>query len=264
MRTVIRLLVVLLVAGSARSLAAQSRMLAGRVDDSLTTRPLSHGVVRVLGTSVRTIINRDGSFFVHVPVREVTISIEADGYREKEVRVPQGADVVIVPLRRDVFRMDELVITGQGGGVERKNLANAVGRVNGEDLARVPAMSIDELIKGRVAGAQVSGSSSFSGAMQLRLRGVTSLLGNADPLFVVDGVLVSNATIPSGANAITRAQPGVMASMQENPINRIADLNPNDIESIEVLKGASASAMYGSKASNGVVIIKTKRGRFAQ
>jgi TonB-dependent SusC/RagA subfamily outer membrane receptor len=134
--------------------------------------------------------------------------------------------------------------------------------MDGADIARVPASSLDELFRGRVPGARVVGASSaVSGGMFLRLRGVTSLLGNADPLFVVDGIMVSNAAIPMGINAVTRGQAGVISSMQENPLNRMSDLNPNDIESVEVLKGASAAAMYGSKASNGVVIITTKRGR---
>jgi TonB-dependent SusC/RagA subfamily outer membrane receptor len=79
---------------------------------------------------------------------------------------------------------------------------------------------------------------------------------------VVDGVIVSNATIPQGTNAVTRGQAGVIASTQENALNRISDLNLNDIDRIEVLKGAAASAMYGSRASNGVILITTKHGRF--
>jgi len=253
---------VVLALATAAPLAAQTRLLIGRVDDSLTTRPLSTGQVRVLGTSLRAPINHDGTFALHVPVREVTLAVVSDGYVAKEIRVPTGTDAITIPVLRDYFRLDELVITGQAGGVERRHLANAVGRMDGDDLSRVPAGSLDELFRGRITGAQVSGaSSSVAGGMRLRLRGVTSLLGNADPLFIVDGVVVSNAAIPGGANAVTRAEAGVIGSMQENPLNRIADLNPNDIESVEVLKGAAASAMYGSKASNGVVIITTKRGR---
>src|SRR2546430_7137795 len=98
--------------------------------------------------------------------------------------------------------------------------------------------------------------------MQMRMRGVTSITGSSEPLYVVDGVVVSNVAIPSNQNAVTKSTQGSNPSLtQDNQVNRIADLNPNDIENIEVLKGASASAIYGSRASNGVVIITTRRGR---
>src|SRR5207249_2597315 len=96
----------------------------------------------------------------------------------------------------------------------------------------------------------------------VRLRGVTSIIGAFTPLYVVDGVIVSDVAIQPGTNYISQSTPGgTIATSQENAINRVGDLNPNDIENIEVLKGASASAIYGSKASNGVIIITTKRGR---
>lgn len=241
--------------------AAQSRLLIGRVDDSLTTQPVTSGIVRVLGMTLSRPINPDGTFVLHVPHREVTLEIESPGYLSREVRVPVTAEAVEIRILKDFFRLDQIVVTGQAGGVGRRIAANSVGRVEGEDVNRVPAQSLDEILKGRVTGVAVTGGSGApGGGMILRMRGVNSLLGSAEPLFVVDGVIVSNARIPGGANAVTRAETGVIGSMQENPLNRIADLNPNDIASIEVLRGASASALYGSKASNGVVIITTKRG----
>ena len=96
---------------------------------------------------------------------------------------------------------------------------------------------------------------------QLNLRGVSTINGSVDPLYVVDGIVVSNAAIPNGPNAVSCAQCGGNPRNQDNPVNRIADLNPEDIERIEVLKGGSAAAIYGSKATNGVVIITTKRGQ---
>jgi len=97
------------------------------------------------------------------------------------------------------------------------------------------------------------------------MRGVTSVIGTFQPLYVVDGVIVSNAEIGRGTNLLTRAftSQGIVPTVdnQDNAINRIADINPNDIENVEVLKGASASAIYGSKAANGVILISTKRGR---
>lgn len=255
----ILVLLLLLVAPAAQ---AQSRLLIGRVDDSLTTRPVRSGTVKVLGTALASPVNIDGTFVLHVPHREVTLHVSSDGYQPREVRVPQATEAVEIRITRDYFQLDEIVVTGQGGGIGRRYAANSVARVEADEIGRVPAKSLDELLKGRLTGVAVSGSGAApGGGMQLRMRGINSLLGNSDPLFVVDGVIVSNARIPGGANAVTRAEAGVIGSMQENPLNRIADLNPNDIESIEVLRGASASALYGSKASNGVVLITTKRGR---
>src|SRR6185503_13419742 len=116
--------------------------------------------------------------------------------------------------------------------------------------------------QGKLAGANLQfNSGAPGGGAQIRLRGISTINGQASPLFVMDGVILSNVAIGSGSNAITSAAAGANTIPQEDPVNRIADLNPNDIESIEVLKGASAAALYGSKAANGVVIITTKRGR---
>jgi TonB-dependent SusC/RagA subfamily outer membrane receptor len=128
--------------------------------------------------------------------------------------------------------MEQIVVSGQATGVERRNLANAVAQVSAEELSRAPAQNMEQALKGKVTGAEMTGSGAPGGQILLRLRGVTSIIGNQKPLYIVDGVNVFS----------------------------IDAINPNDIESIEILKGASAGAMYGSKASNGVVIIKTKRG----
>src|SRR6267154_1062993 len=152
--------------------------------------------------------------------------------------------------------------TGQATTVDRRNLANAVATVSGEEVSRVSAQTVEQALQGKVVGASIQANSGApGGGMQMRLRGVTSINGSSEPLYVVDGVVVSNVAIPSNQNAVTRSTQGSNPSLtQDNQVNRIADLNPNDIENIEVLKGASASAIYGSRASNGVVIITTRRG----
>jgi len=253
-----------LLGGLALPLGAQTRLIIGRVDDSLTTNHVESGSVKMLGTRLETPINYDGTFVLYVPVREVTLRVEVPGYQPREVRVAGNMQAIQISILKDYFRMEQVIVTAQGGGgVDRRNLAHAIGEVHGDELTRVPLESVDQILSGRVTGAQVTSSGSApGGGLKLQLRGVSSLLGETDPLFVVDGIIVSNVAIPGGANSVTRAQPGVIASMQENPLNRIADLNLNDIDRIEVLKGASAAAMYGSRASNGVILITTKRGRF--
>src|SRR5262249_12813669 len=122
--------------------------------------------------------------------------------------------------------------------------------------------TVEGAMVGKVSGANLqSNSGAPGGGMQLRLRGISTINGQSSPLYVIDGVIISNVAVPSGINAITAAAAGGNSANQDNRVSRVADLNPNDIESVEVLKGASAAALYGSKAANGVVIITTKRGK---
>jgi TonB-dependent starch-binding outer membrane protein SusC len=157
---------------------------------------------------------------------------------------------------------ETIVITGRAPVLMKTNLANGASVVNDRDLNRVSSQTLDGAMTGKVSGANIQANSGApGGGTQLRLRGISTINGQSSPLYVVDGVILSNVSIPSGANAVTAAAAGGSASNQDNPVNRIADLNPNDIENVEILKGASAAALYGSKAANGVVIITTKRGR---
>jgi len=146
--------------------------------------------------------------------------------------------------------------------MERQNLPNAVATVSGSELTRAPTGTLESALQGKIPGALIQANSGApGGGMQVNLRGVSTITAGSDPLFVVDGVVISNEAIPNGADAVTQAQAGGNPRNQDNPTNRIADLNPADIERIEVLKGGSAAAIYGSKATNGVVIITTKRGQ---
>jgi len=210
------------------------------------------------------VLTRDNGRFVltRVPDGEVTLVVRAIGYHRREVPVTAGADLITVTLGLDVFRLEEIVITGQSTGVEKQNLPNAVATVSGDELTRAPAQTLEGALQGKIPGAVIQANSGApGGGIQLTLRGVSTINGGVDPIYVVDGVVVSNNAIANGANAVTAAAAGGNASNQDNPVNRIADLNPADIERIEVLKGGSAAAIYGSQATNGVVIITTKHGR---
>src|SRR3989442_9880052 len=122
------------------------------------------------------------------------------------------------------------------------------------------------MLQGRVAGANIqTNSGAPGGGVQVAFRGVTSVFGAQSPLYVVDGVIVSDAAIPNNQQVVTASNAGSNPSpLQQGQVNRIADLNPFDIENVEVLKGASAAAIYGSKAANGVVVITTKRGQSSE
>ena len=248
---------------TAPDLTAQTRTLTGSVSDATTGQPVSGAAVAVSGTALGAFTNEDGNFAVAVAPGEVALEVTMLGYQPATVTVPAGTNNVNVALRMDVLNLDEVVVTGQATGVSRRNLANAVSSVSAREIDRVPAASVEEALRGKVAGANIqSNSGAPGGGMQLQLRGVSTILGNHRPLYVVDGVIVSDQTIPSGVHTVTVSSSNpTRGGSQDNSANRISDLNPYDIESIEVLKGASAAAIYGSKANNGVIVIRTKRGR---
>ena len=242
---------------------AQTRVVTGSVTDATSGQPISGAAVSVAGTMLGSFTEENGSFSVAVGAGEAVLDISMLGYQPSSVTVPAGTNNISVSLRVDVLNLDEIVVTGQATGISRRNLANAVSTVSARDLSRVPAASVEQALRGKIAGANIQANSGApGGGMQLQLRGVSTILGNHTPLYVVDGVIVSDETIPSGVHTVTVSSSNpVRGGSQDNSANRIADLNPYDIESIEVLKGASAAAIYGSKANNGVVIIRTKRGR---
>src|SRR5687768_2583790 len=245
--------------------SAQGRTITGSVRDSLTGAPIAGARIGLLGGTMAVSPNAAGQFELPgVPAGEVTLQVRAVGYRRQDVRVPAGVSTVEVALGRDVFKIEEIVVTGQATGVERRNLANAVATVSAEDIGAVPQMtaSLEQVLQGKVAGVDIqSNGGAPGGGLQVRLRGVTSVNADAQPLYVVDGVVMSDVAIPSNQNAVTAAAGGSNPALtQDAQVNRIADLNPEDIESIEVLKGPSAAAIYGGRASNGVVIITTRRG----
>ncbi|MSR07064.1 MAG: SusC/RagA family TonB-linked outer membrane protein [Gemmatimonadetes bacterium] len=266
MKRLLALFTVVLSFLAAGTAAAQTRIVTGRVLDSLTSDPLTSGQVTVQGTSIAATVKDDGTFTLAVPNRDVLLLIRSIGFRRKDVAVPAGQSSVELSLARDFFQLEAIVVTGQASGVERRNLANAVATVSADQLVRTSTASVEQALQGKISGAYINQNNGAPGGGNIiRMRGVTSIIGSFQPLYVMDGVIVSNAEIGRGTNMLVRAytSQGLVPTTdnQDNAINRIADLNPNDIENVEVLKGAAASAIYGSKASNGVILITTKRGR---
>jgi TonB-linked SusC/RagA family outer membrane protein len=244
--------------------AAQTRTVTGTVTDAQTGEPIEAARIIVRGTTLRAATVPSGTFTLgNVPEGPVTLDIRRIGYQPQLVTLPAGSTTIRATLTRDLLRLSEVVVTGQATTVERRNLANSVATVNAADISRVSAESVEHAIAGKVVGASIQQNSGApGGGVQVQLRGTTSINAASEPLYVVDGIVMSNVAIPSNQNAITRSTGGSNPALtQDAQVNRIADLNPNDIENIEILKGASASAIYGSRASNGVVIITTRRGR---
>ncbi|HVF40731.1 MAG TPA: SusC/RagA family TonB-linked outer membrane protein [Gemmatimonadaceae bacterium] len=242
---------------------AQTRVVTGTVTDAQSGEPIEGARVAVRGSTAAVITGASGTFTLSsVPPGAVTIAIRRIGYQPTTVNLPVGQGALTASLTRDLLHLSDVVVTGQATTVDRRNLANAVATIGASEISRVSAQSVEHAIQGKVAGASISANSGApGGGVQMRLRGTTSINAASEPLYVVDGVVMSNVAIPSNQNAVTRSTGGSNPNLtQDGQVNRIADLNPNDIENVEILKGASASAIYGSRASNGVIIITTRKG----
>ncbi len=240
--------------------ASAQRRITGRVLGS-SGEALASASVSVQGTALGAYSADDGRFVLtNVPNGAQVLVVRRIGYRRVNQPLAATADNIEIRLERDVLELERQVVTGTTTTISSANAANAVATVSGEQLNRAPTPTIENALQGKVPGAVVSTNSGApGGGAQVQLRGITSINASSSPLYVVDGVLVNNTALLSGLNNITNAGGGITNS-QDQPVNRIADLNPADIENIEVLKGASAGAIYGSKASNGVIIITTRHG----
>ena len=240
--------------------ASAQRRVTGRVTGT-ADEPVQSASVTVQGTTIGTHTSEDGRYTLNsVPAGAQVLVVRRIGYRRVTQPLSATADQVDVRMEKDVLQLETQVITGTTTTIARANAANAVAVVSGEQLNKAPTPTIENALQGKIPGAVVSTNSGApGGGAQVQLRGITSINASSSPLYVIDGVLANNSQIGSGVNSITNAGGGITNS-QDQPANRISDLNPADIETIEVLKGASAGAIYGSKASNGVIVITTKKG----
>ncbi|HEX3159645.1 MAG TPA: TonB-dependent receptor plug domain-containing protein, partial [Gemmatimonadaceae bacterium] len=237
----------------------QTREITGTVTVSGTTVPLADATVSVVGTTVVARTNPQGQFRLQAPTGEVTVAARAIGYRRETATLAAGQNTASFALQRDVLQLEGVVVTGQATTVERRSATTAVANVSGEEISRIASPTIENALVGKISGVNLqSNSGAPGGGIQMQIRGNNTILGAFDPLYVVDGVIYSNERISSGRGSITQA---AFAAAEDDAVNRVADINPADIESIEILKGAAASSIYGSKAANGVVLITTRRGK---
>ena len=244
------------------NVSAQVRQITGQVTNSQTESGVGEATIAVQGTRIVAQSAADGRYSLNAPAGDATLVIRAIGYKGAQVAVPVDQTTTDVALEPDPFHLEEVVVTGQSTGIQKQNLPNAVATVSSDELTRAPSGTLESALQGKIPGALIQANSGApGGGIQVNLRGVSTINAGVDPLWVVDGVVVSDDAIPNGANAVTAAQAGGNPRNQDNPVNRIADLNPEDIERIEVLKGGSAAAIYGAKATNGVIIITTKKGQ---
>ena len=251
-------LAVLLIAGPSAA-EAQTRQITGTVTAQGAGNPVADAIVSVVGSTQQARTGANGQYRLPAPEGQVTLSVRAIGYKRVLRPVPAGQNAVDFALERDVLQLEQVVVTGQATTVERRSATTAVAHVSGEEISRVAAPTFENALTGKISGVNLqSNSGAPGGGIQMQIRGNNTILGAYDPLYVVDGVIYSNERIASGRGQATAA---AFATAEDDAVNRVADINPADIESIEVLKGAAASSIYGSKAANGVVIITTRRGQ---
>ncbi|MBS1566798.1 MAG: TonB-dependent receptor, partial [Bacteroidetes bacterium] len=234
--------------------------------------PLAKVTIRVKGKKTTVTSDDNGNFTIDARQGDVLI-FSSVGYETQEVKIKSIAAVNIA-MKRSVTSLNEMVVMGYGS-TRRRDLTGSVSSVNPEEIKNTPFVSIDQALAGKAAGVQVvQADGSPGGVARIRIRGGTSLIGGNDPLYIIDGVQVQIANQYIGAGAeITNPIEGIGGSSRDasrgstvgssfaRGLNTLAGLNINDIESIDILKDASATAIYGSRAANGVVIITTKKGR---
>ena len=238
----LRLFCTLAFAGISSLAWSQATTISGEVTDQNTGTPLPGVNIVVKGTTNGTISNAAGEFSLSVQASDPVLVFSSIGYVAQEVAVGNQPSIN-VQMVEDVASLEEVVVIGYGTQ-KKSNVTGAIASLSGEDLEKVQVASFDQAIQGRAAGVYVtSNSGQPGGGISVRIRGIGSI-NNSNPLYVVDGVIV-----------------GAGNSETSNPLST---LNPNDIESVEVLKDAASAAIYGARAANGVVLITTKRGTTGQ
>jgi TonB-dependent starch-binding outer membrane protein SusC len=235
----------------------------GTVREAGTDRPLSGVQVTVVGTARGALTNAQGGYLITgVPAGAQRLRAQLLGYGTQEQEVAVAAEASVVSdfrLSQSAIALDELVVTGTPGATQRRALGNAVSTVNAAEITeRVANVQITELLRAKTPGLTIVGGSGTAGTgTNIRIRGANSLLGGNQPIFYVDGVRVSTRRMDNFLTSCCNAD------NQQNA-NLLSMINPDDIESIEVIKGPAAATLYGAEAAAGVIQIITKRGRIGQ
>ncbi len=238
------------------SFAQTHQTIKGVITDARNKEPLAGATVRLEGTTFATTTDAAGAYTLNTNLKNGAYSlvISFTGYKviTKTVTLDQSTVTFNTTLNENALSLGEVVVTGTTVAVTKKQLGNAISTVSGKDLQQGLATTVDQALSGKVAGAQISqNSGNPDGGMSVHLRGNSTISGSSDPLYIIDGVIVNNNS-------------DQLIDLGGYTQNRLADINPADIDHIEIIKGAAGAAIYGSRASNGVVQIFTKKGRSGQ
>jgi TonB-linked SusC/RagA family outer membrane protein len=258
----IRLLAVLSVALFSAQAAIAQYTVSGTVTDASTGEALVGVTIFDANTNTGTSTDIEGEYSLELPSGETSLRFSSIGYVTQNIDVSgtSGEVTLDVEMRSDVANLEELVVTGLASSIKRENLANAITKVDAEDLVeRTQPQTLDGAFKGKIPGVSIrSQSGAPGGGINVQMRGVSTLgAGSSQPLYIIDGVYVNNDAISNSRYLTT----GANSTAEDNASNRLSDINPEDVESIEVLKGPSAAAIYGQRANAGVIIITTKKGQ---
>jgi len=230
---------------------AQDRAVSGRVSEEGTSGGFAGATVLVKGTTIGTVTDVNGTYRLAVPNSGTALVFSAVGMETVEEPIG-GRTTVNVKLNADSKQLSEIVITALGTKTQRDRFASSISTLDGKNVAKSGETSLLTGLSGKVSGVLITRNGGDPGAgAYIQIRGQNTINGNAQPLFIVDGMPVSNASDNLG----TSAGNGIIQQ------SRINDINPEDIERMEVLKGASAAALWGTRAANGVIVITTKKGR---
>lgn len=230
---------------------AQVRTVTGTVTDAATNQPLPGVTVLVQGTTVGTATGADGTYTINAPAGSNTLEFRYIGYANTE-RAIGNSNVVNVDLPLDTEQLQEVVVTALGIEKTKNELPYAAQQVDGSEVSKTRETNFVNALAGKVSGVQIQRNNNLGGSTNVVIRGSKSLGGSNQALFVVDGVPIDNSNTNGGSQQTGRGG--------YDYGNAAADINPDDIASITVLKGAAASALYGSRAGNGVIMITTKKG----
>lgn len=244
----------LLLLGVLQTVMAQDRKIAGRVTDRQTGEGLPGVTVLVKGTSSGNSTAVDGTYTLNVPASGSTLVFSSVGYATVERAIGTDAQVNVA-LASDVRQLNEVVVTALGIEKDVRAVNTTQQQVKGEDIAQKSEPNVLNALEGKVSGVTITSSSGLPGSStNINIRGITSLQGNNQPLFIVDGIPISNSLDITNGTTL-----GTLGAAQTS--NRALDIDPNNVESINILKGPAAAALYGSRAASGAVIITTKSGR---
>jgi len=235
--------------------------ISGKVTDS-KGNPVPGATISIKNTSLATATDADGVFSLATPLKAGAIEImfSSVGLKTETRRITatNGLNTLDLSLADDVLGLDEVVVTGTTAGTTRKQLGSFISTVKSDQLNKGAPANALQALQGKTAGAQIiQNSGDPAGGMSVRLRGISTVNASSEPLYIVDGIIINNAT-----NRVTNTQSGYDGGNFVGSVgqSRMVDINPADIERVEVLNGAAASAIYGSRANSGVIQIFTKRG----
>lgn len=241
---------------------AQSRTIKGSVKDAKTSETLPGVTVLVEGTTIATSTNMDGQFSINIEGEGKKLVFSSIGY--KTITISADKEVIDVSLESDAKLLKETVVTALGVSKEKKALGYSVSEVGGDEMRKSGEGNVIEALAAKAPGVNVIGSGGTPGASsKITLRGNSRFSGSNEPLIVIDGIPIDNSTNSNiGGNSNTAGDAPFNPNLQGvNESNRAIDINPDDIESVSILKGPAAAALYGSRAGSGAIIYTTKRGK---